>query len=322
MIDLQRLAKQVTPFAKIVTRPKPPVDQFKLKLEEESKALYSNIPENLKEKLRTDLTVYQLRNVKKMLKAGLEDSLPRFWYKNPPIIVPKMSPVKELTLPLRKQGGRNNYGRITVRHRGGGFKRRIRVLDTKRYRPSTWEVVRLERDPNRSALIALCKEIDGEEPTQYCYILAPEGLQPGMQVRNDVQVQSELKVGCSARLKNISSGTKIYSIEITPGFGGAFCRVAGAEATLISKDEKTALVEFPSKKQMRIDGECFACIGIVGNGKAWGERIIGKAGRNRNLGKRPTVRGVAMNAVDHPHGGGSGGFNKGHHSQSPWGWPS
>ena len=231
--------------------------------------------------------------------------------------VPKRGAVPHLSIPLRKRGGRNHHGRITVRHRGGGFKRRIRCLDRHRVRIKVpQKVIRIEHDPNRSSKIALLQEQSPQATLSY--ILPPVGLQAGDILANDGTAQ----VGHTLPLSDIPVGTFIYNIETKPGSGGKLVRSAGTRATLLSSSssptEEYVTILMPSGAKKTLLKYCTASIGQVGNTE-WHHRIIGKAGRNRNLGKRPTVRGVAMNPVDHPHGGGKGGRSKGHHSQSPWG---
>ena len=254
-----------------------------------------------------------------MHKLGLE--MPKHWFIPPKFTIPVRGAVPELSTALRKCGGRNHHGHITVRHRGGGFKRRIRILDTRRIAEGEWRVVRVEHDPNRSAKIALLRRegghVDAIKGPDYCYVLAAGGMQEGQLVTNG---PCKLPTpGSNMPLADIALGAHIHNVEMTPGRGGVMCRVAGAKALLVNKDATHATVRMPSGLQKRIPLACRASIGAVGNAE-WGQRVIGTAGRNRRLGRRPTVRGVAMNAVDHPHGGGKGGRNMGKHSQSPWGW--
>jgi len=228
----------------------------------------------------------------------------------------KGKPVKKLTKGLSKKGGRNNHGRVTVRHRGGGHKRSYRTVDFKRRKfdvPATVE--RLEYDPNRTAFIALLKYEDGE----LAYILAPQRLNPGDQViAGD---RADIKPGNAMPMRNMPVGTVIHNIEMKPGKGGQLARSAGNYAQLIGKDAGYALLRLSSGEQRMVRGECMATVGAVSNPD--NKNInLGKAGRNRWLGRRPHVRGVAMNPVDHPHGGGEGRTSGGRHPVSPWGVPT
>ncbi len=228
----------------------------------------------------------------------------------------KGKPVKKLTKGLSKKGGRNNHGRVTVRHRGGGHKRSYRTVDFKRRKfdvPATVE--RLEYDPNRTAFIALLKYDDGE----LAYILAPQRLNPGDQViAGD---RADIKPGNAMPMRNMPVGTVIHNIEMKPGKGGQLARSAGNYAQLIGKDAGYALLRLSSGEQRMVRGECMATVGAVSNPD--NKNInLGKAGRNRWLGRRPHVRGVAMNPVDHPHGGGEGRTSGGRHPVSPWGVPT
>ena len=228
----------------------------------------------------------------------------------------KGKPVKKLTKGLSKKGGRNNHGRVTVRHRGGGHKRSYRTVDFKRRKfdvPATVE--RLEYDPNRTAFIALLKYEDGE----LAYILAPQRLNPGDQViAGD---RADIKPGNAMPMRNMPVGTVIHNIEMKPGKGGQLARSAGNYAQLIGKDAGYALLRLSSGEQRMVRGECMATVGAVSNPD--NKNInLGKAGRKRWLGRRPHVRGVAMNPVDHPHGGGEGRTSGGRHPVSPWGVPT
>jgi len=227
----------------------------------------------------------------------------------------KKAPEKALLKPVKKSGGRNNRGRMTMRHRGGGHKRRLRVIDFKRTRDGIPAVVAaLEYDPNRSANIALLHYADGAKN----YILAPVGLKVGDHV--ECGVEADIKPGNALALKNIPLGTFVHAIEMKPGAGAQLARGAGSQAQLMAKEGKFALLKLPSGEQRMVQAECRATVGQVGNIDH--ENIsIGKAGRSRWAGKRPHVRGVAMNPVDHPHGGGEG-RSKGNHPQSPWGQPA
>lgn len=230
--------------------------------------------------------------------------------------VTKTTPEKSLLLPLRKKGGRNNYGRITVRYRGGGHKRMYRILDFKRDKDGIpAKVAAIEYDPNRSALIALLHYADGEKR----YILAPLGLKVGEAV--SCGPGSEIRPGNALPIKEIPLGMTVHNIELSPGKGGQMCRSAGASAQLLAKEGKYAQLKLQSGEVRLIPLNCKATIGQVGNLDH--ENIsIGKAGRTRWLGKSPKVRGVAMNPVDHPHGGGEGKTSGGRHPVSPWGMPT
>jgi large subunit ribosomal protein L2 len=230
-------------------------------------------------------------------------------------VLTNKEPEKRLLAPLKKSGGRNNRGRMTSRHRGGGHKRRLRIIDLKRNRDGVPAVVAaLEYDPNRSANIALLHYVDGDK----AYILAPDGLKTGDKV--ECGPAADIKPGNALPLKNIPVGTVVHAIELKPGAGAQLARGAGVQAQLMAKEGKFALLKLPSGEQRMVQAECRATIGQVGNLDH--ENIsIGKAGRSRWLGKRSHVRGVAMNPVDHPHGGGEG-RSKGNHPQSPWGMPA
>jgi large subunit ribosomal protein L2 len=225
-------------------------------------------------------------------------------------------PLKALVKPLRKTGGRNSLGRLRIRHHGGGHKRQYRIIDFRRDKigiPA--KVATVEYDPNRSARIALLHYADGEKR----YILQPIGLTVGMQVV--AGPEADILVGNALPLKNIPLGTTIHNIEMRPGKGGQFARSAGAAVQLVAKEGADAFVKLPSGEVRKIPLECMATIGQVGNLDH--ENItIGKAGRTRWLGTRPTVRGVVMNPVDHPHGGGEGKTSGGRHPVTPWGKPT
>jgi large subunit ribosomal protein L2 len=230
-------------------------------------------------------------------------------------VLTKKEPEKSLLKPVKRSGGRNHQGRMTSRHRGGGHKRRLRVIDFKRIHdgvPAT--VAALEYDPNRSANLALLHYADGTK----AYILAPDGLHVGDKVESGEG--ADIKPGNALKLRNIPLGTVVHAIEMKPGAGAQLARGAGTAAQLMAKEGKFALLKLPSGEQRMVQAECRATIGQVGNLEH--ENIsIGKAGRSRWLGKRSHVRGVAMNPVDHPHGGGEG-RSKGNHPQSPWGMPT
>ncbi|MGH7036429.1 MAG: 50S ribosomal protein L2 [Stellaceae bacterium] len=222
------------------------------------------------------------------------------------------APVKALTEGKTGSGGRNNRGRITVHWRGGGHKRRLRNVDFKRRKQGTAEVVRLEYDPNRSGFIALIKYEDGE----LSYILAPQRLAAGDKVVAGDRV--DVKPGNAMPMRNIPVGTIIHNVEMKPGKGGQLARAAGTYAQLVGRDAGYALLRLASGEVRMVRAECMATIGAVSNPDAQNVSI-GKAGRNRWLGKRPSVRGVAMNPIDHPHGGGEGRTSGGRHPVTPWG---
>jgi large subunit ribosomal protein L2 len=230
--------------------------------------------------------------------------------------ITKTQPEKSLVEPLKKTGGRNASGRITVRHRGGGHKRMYRVIDFKRDKHDVpAKVAALEYDPNRSARIALLNYADGEKR----YILAPVGLSVGDTVVSGPN--SDIKPGNAMPLSNIPVGTIIHNIELKKNGGGQLVRTAGAGAQLMAKEGKYANIRLPSGEMRLVPVDCMATIGQVGNEES--ENIsIGKAGRSRWLGERPANRGVAMNPVDHPHGGGEGRSPIGRAPVTPWGKPA
>ncbi|HYA36450.1 MAG TPA: 50S ribosomal protein L2 [Candidatus Binataceae bacterium] len=229
-------------------------------------------------------------------------------------LTPK-EPEKSLLAPLKKSGGRNSRGRMTVRHRGGGHKRRLRIIDFRRNHDDVTAVVAaLEYDPNRSANIALLHYANGAKS----YILAPEGLKVGDKVESGPN--ADIKPGNALPLKAVPLGTIVHAIELKPGAGAQLARGAGTQAQLMAKEGKFALLKLPSGEQRMVLAECRATVGQVGN-IDYENISIGKAGRSRWLGKRGHVRGIAMNPVDHPHGGGEG-RSKGNHPQSPWGMPT
>ena len=227
--------------------------------------------------------------------------------------ITKTTPEKSLTVSLTKSGGRNNKGRVTSFHRGGGHKRRYRIIDFKRDKfgiPA--KVFSIEYDPNRSSRIALLNYADGEKR----YIIAPDGLKVGDTVVSGDK--SEIKIGNALKLKDMPLGSFLHNIELKPGKGGQIGRSAGIGIQLMAKEGKHAQVKMPSGEVRLISLECMATYGTVGNSDH--ENIsLGKAGRSRWLGKRPNVRGVAMNPVDHPMGGGEGKTSGGGHPVSPWG---
>jgi len=225
-------------------------------------------------------------------------------------------PEKSLLEPLKKQSGRNASGRITVRHRGGGHKRKYRIIDFKRDKDGIpAKVASIEYDPNRSARIALLHYADGEKR----YILAPAGLKTGQLIESGPE--ADIKVGNALPLRNIPLGTMIHNLELHPGAGGQLVRSAGTSAQLMAKEGKYAHIRMPSGEMRLLLQVCRATIGQVGNTDH--ENIsIGKAGRKRWMGIRPTVRGVVMNPVDHPHGGGEGRSPIGRNPVTPWGKPA
>jgi len=230
--------------------------------------------------------------------------------------VTKTTPEKSLLEPIKKQGGRNVYGRITTRHQGGGHKRRYRLIDFKRLKDGIpAKVAAIEYDPNRSARIALLHYVDGAK----AYILAPAGLIVGATVESGPS--ADIKPGNALPIANIPTGTMLHNVELKPGKGGQIARSAGASVQLVAKDDPYGVLRLPSGEMRRIPLTCRATIGQVGN-VDHSNITIGKAGRNRWLGKRPTVRGSAMNPVDHPHGGGEGKSNGGRHPVTPWGVPT
>lgn len=230
--------------------------------------------------------------------------------------ITRQSPEKSLTKGLTKSGGRNNYGRIAIRFRGGGHKRRYRTIDFKRdKRGVIATVVSIEYDPNRSANIALLKYEDGEKR----YILQPVGLKVGMTIL--AGPEADILVGNALPLENIPPGTLVHNVELRPGKGGQMGRAAGAEIRLVSKEGGVALLRLPSGEIRRVDTSCMATVGRVGN-VDHGNVSLGKAGRKRWLGRRPHNRGVTMNPVDHPHGGGEGRTSGGRNPVTPWGQPT
>ncbi len=229
--------------------------------------------------------------------------------------ITKSTPEKSLLQPLRKSGGRNNNGRITTRHIGGGHKKHYRLVDFRRARRDAATVLGIEYDPNRTCRIALVQYEDGTTS----YILAPVGLTVGMKVQAGDTVAP--KVGNAMPLKNVPLGTAIHNIEVRPGSGGKIARSAGQQAILSNRDGEYALVKMPSGEVRKFRVDCYCTIGQVGNTQHMNESS-GKAGRTRWMGIRPTVRGMCMNPVDHPNGGGEGKSKSGggrQHLKSPWG---
>ena len=231
--------------------------------------------------------------------------------------ITKSTPEKSLLVSLSKNSGRNNQGKITVRHRGGGAKKKYRIIDFKRNKdgiPAT--VIGIEYDPNRTANIALISYADGQK----AYILAPAGLTDGMKVMNGPE--AEVRVGNCLSLANIPVGTQVHNIELHPGKGGQLVRSAGMSAQLMAKEGKYATLRLPSGEMRMVPINCRATVGVIGNGDH-SLINIGKAGRKRHMGIRPTVRGSVMNPNDHPHGGGEGKTGIGRPGPcTPWGKPA
>lgn len=228
----------------------------------------------------------------------------------------KVQPLKSLTAPLKSKGGRNNTGRITVRHQGGGVKRRYRIIDFKRLKKDIeGKVEYIEYDPNRTAFIARILYKDGERQ----YILAPDGLKKGSMII--AAKKADIQPGNALPLSEIPFGTPVHNIEMKPGKGGQLARSAGTSAQLVGRVDGYAQLKLPSGEMRRVREECVATIGTVSNADHTNVKI-GKAGRKRLMGVRPTVRGVAMNPVDHPHGGGEGRTSGGRHPVSPWAVPT
>jgi len=225
-------------------------------------------------------------------------------------------PEKALTVGKKRSGGRNSLGQVAVRFRGGGAKRTLRTVDFKRDKDGVpAKVAAIEYDPNRSARLALLHYVDGEKR----YILAPVGLEVGREVLSGPT--ADILVGNSLPLKNIPAGTTVHNVELRPGKGGQMARSAGASVQLVSKEGEYALVKLPSNEVRRVHVDCKATIGQVGNVDH--ENVaLGKAGRTRHLGRRPHNRGVSMNPIDHPHGGGEGRTSGGRHPVTPWGQPT
>jgi large subunit ribosomal protein L2 len=229
--------------------------------------------------------------------------------------ITKSTPEKSLLAPKTRSSGRNSYGRITSRHRGGGHKRRYRIIDFRRTKDGVpAKVASIEYDPNRNARIALLHYVDGEKR----YILAPVGIKVGDMLESGPK--ADIRPGNALPLRNIPTGTVVHGVELRPGGGAKMGRSAGTAVQLMSKENKVALLRLPSGEMRQVSLDCRATVGQVGNTEA--ELIkIGKAGRNRWKGKRPQSRGVAMNPVDHPLGGGEGRSSGGRHPVSPWGKP-
>ncbi len=231
-------------------------------------------------------------------------------------LTPGAKPEKSLLVPKKRISARNNYGHITVRHRGGGHKRKYRIIDFKRDKIGIpGKVTQIEYDPNRSANIALITYADGEKR----YILAPVGLKVGATVMSGAD--ADILPGNALPIRNIPLGTAVHNVELRPGKGGQLVRAAGTFAQIIAKEGDYAQLRMPSGEVRKVLMDCMATVGQVGNVDH--ENVsIGKAGRSRWLGRRPAVRGVAMNPVDHPHGGGEGKTSGGRHPVTPWGQPT
>jgi large subunit ribosomal protein L2 len=230
--------------------------------------------------------------------------------------VTKTTPERSLTEPLKKHGGRNNMGRITTRHQGGGHKRRYRVIDFKRTKDGVpAKVAAIEYDPNRSARIALLHYLDGAK----AYIIAPARLRVGALVESGPT--ADIKPGNALPLENIPTGTMVHNVELKPGQGAKMARSAGASVQLVAKDDGYGVLRLPSGEMRRVPLTCRATVGQVGN-TDHENQSGGKAGRSRWKGVRPGVRGSAMNPVDHPHGGGEGKSKGGRHPVTPWGVPT
>jgi large subunit ribosomal protein L2 len=230
--------------------------------------------------------------------------------------ITRSEPEKSLLAPLHSKGGRNAHGRITARHQGGGHKRSYRIIDFRRHDKDgvPAKVAHIEYDPNRTARIALLHYADGEKR----YILAPAGLRQGDRIENGPG--ADIKPGNSLPLRSIPTGTVVHAIELRPGGGAKIARSAGSSVQLLAKEGGYAHLRMPSGETRRVEVNCRATVGEVGNAEQ-GNIKLGKAGRNRWKGKRPTVRGVAMNPVDHPLGGGEGKTSGGRNPVSPWGKP-
>jgi len=230
--------------------------------------------------------------------------------------ITRRTPEKSLTEGLKKSGGRNNMGRKTSRHRGGGAKRLYRVIDFKRLKDGIpAKVAHIEYDPNRTSYIALLHYADGEKR----YILAPAKLNVGMTVESGPS--ADIKVGNCLPLSNVPAGTIVHNVELIPGRGGQLGRSAGTSIQLLAKDGDYVTLRLPSGEMRQVRAECRGTIGVIGNSDHQNVKI-GKAGRKRHMGVRPQTRGVAMNPVDHPHGGGEGSTTAGRHPVTPWGVPT
>ena len=232
--------------------------------------------------------------------------------------ITKSKPERKLTVALRKTGGRNHHGKITSRRRGGGHKRRYRLIDFKRNKFDVkGTIIAIEYDPNRSSRIALVEYEDGERR----YIIAPDGIKVDQKIISSSDKSVDFEVGNAMKMKFIPDGMLIHNIELKPGKGAQMARSAGCYARIMAKDSGMITLKLPSGEMRMVSEECAATIGVVGN-KTHENSTIGKAGKSRWLGRRPKVRGVVMNPVDHPHGGGEGKASGGRHPVSPWGTPA
>jgi len=232
--------------------------------------------------------------------------------------ITRNKPEYSLTVPIRKTGGRNHHGKITSRRRGGGHKRRYRIIDFKRNKFDVkGEVFSIEYDPNRSSRIALIHYADGEKR----YIIAPDGIKVGDSIISSKNEKVSFNTGNCMPLKFIPDGMLVHNVELKPGKGAQMVRSAGAYARIMANEGGLITLKLPSNEMRMVSENCLATIGTVGN-KSHENVVIGKAGRSRWLGKRPKVRGVVMNPVDHPHGGGEGKTSGGRHPVSPWGMPT
>jgi large subunit ribosomal protein L2 len=230
--------------------------------------------------------------------------------------VTEKSPNKRLTKGAPKSGGRNSYGRVTARHRGGGAKRRYRQIDFKRTKDGIpAKVATIEYDPNRTTYIALLHYADGEKR----YILAPAGVRPGATLESGEK--ADIRPGNALPLRGIPTGTVVHSVELVPGQGGRLGRSAGSEIQVVAKEGPMVTLRLPSSEMRMVRGDCRATVGTLSNAEHQNVKI-GKAGRSRHKGKRPQTRGVAMNPVDHPHGGGEAHHTPGGHPVTPWGKPT
>jgi large subunit ribosomal protein L2 len=238
------------------------------------------------------------------------------WSDNPEVTKRESEPEKSLTEGLKKSGGRNTHGRVTSRHRGGGAKRRYRKIDFKRTKDGvSAKVAAIEYDPNRSAHIALLHYTDGDKR----YILAPSRLQVGDTVQSGEG--ADIRPGNALPMRAIPTGTTVHNVELTPGRGGQMGRSAGTAIQLVAKEGKHATLRLPSGEMRMVPVECRATVGTIGNADHQNVEL-GKAGRSRHKGKRPQTRGVAMNPIDHPHGGGEAHHTPGGHPRTPWGVPT
>ena len=226
------------------------------------------------------------------------------------------TPEKSLLTPIKKKSGRNNTGRITCRHKGGGHKQQYRIIDFKRDKFNIeGTVTTIEYDPNRNVRISLVVYADGEKR----YILTPDGLKVGDKVISGTEV--DIKAGNTLPLENIPLGTMVHNIELTPKNGGVMVRTAGGAAQLMAKEGNYVTIKLPSSEMRMVRKECLATVGVLGNAE-YKNLSVGKAGRTRHMGIKPTVRGVTMNPCDHPHGGGEGKTGPGGHPKTPWGKPA